>query len=132
MTERRMGERVSPTDLTVLWCPPGTKVGARRASKQPLVARVLDISQTGAQVVAQADDRIKRGSHLVVVLADVPCDVRVRWQRPTNVDEVLAYGIEFLRPSPEFAQAIVDVFRECYRRDGLELRPPPTARQYGM
>ena len=128
MTERRMGERVSPTDLTVLWCPPGTKVGARRAKKAPLVARVLDISQTGAQVVAPEDDRVQRGTTLVLILRDEPCEVRVRWTRPTNVEAVSAYGIEYLRPSPEFAQTIVDVFRECYERDGLELRPPPVSR----
>jgi hypothetical protein len=131
MDDRRMGQRVSPTDLTVLWCPPGTKVGARRSAKQPGVARVLDISQTGAQVVTNADDRVQRGTTLEVVLRDVPCDVRVRWVRPTNVDTVLAYGIEFLHIPLEFQEIVTDVIRECYERDGLELREPPIARRTG-
>jgi hypothetical protein len=129
MDERRMGQRVSPTDLTVLWCAPGTKVGALRASKRPSVARVVDISQSGAQVVAGADDRIQRGTTLEIQLREVWCDVRVRWIGPTTVDGVLAYGIEFLAPSPGMADTITDIIRECYERDGIELRPPPVERR---
>jgi hypothetical protein len=132
MIERRMGERVSPTDLTVVWCPPGTKVGARRANKQPLIARVVDISQTGAQIIAGDDARVHQGVMCVVILHDVPCEVRVRWERPTNRQGVTAYGIEFVAPGLEFSDAITEVFRECYARDGLELRPPPVGRRYGM
>ena len=131
MNDRRMGQRVSPSDLNVVWCPPGTKVGARRASKQPLIARVLDISQTGAQVVAPEDDRVKRGGVAALILDEIPCEIRIRWVRPTNVDGVMAYGIEFVRPDNDFAEAIVEVIRECYERDGLELRPPPVARRHG-
>jgi hypothetical protein len=131
MDERRMGQRVSPTDLTVLWCAPGTKVGSRRASKQPSLARVLDLSQSGAQVVAGADDRIQRGTILEIQLADAWCEVRVRWVTPTNVDGVLAYGIEFLRPGPAMVEAVTQVIRECYARDGLELKAPPIARKTG-
>lgn len=131
MDDRRMGQRVSPTDMTVVWCPPGTKVGSRRASKQPGVARVLDISQTGAQLVAKVDERIQRGAALDLIMRDEPCEVRVRWIRPTSVEDVLAYGIEFIHPSPEITQIITDVIRECYARDGLELRAPPVARRTG-
>ena len=131
MDERRMGQRVSPTDLTILWCPLGTKVGARKAKHQPAVARVIDLSQTGAQVVAREDDRVQRGGSLDIVLHDVSCQVRVRWIRPTSVDGVLAYGIEFIRPSPDLTQTISDVFADAYAREGLELRAPPVARRTG-
>lgn len=131
MDERRMGQRVSPTDLTVLWCAPGTKVGARRASKRPSVARVVDLSQSGAQVVAGADDRIQRGTTLDIQLRDVWCEVRVRWVGPTTIDGVLAYGIEFVAPDPAMVEAVTSVIRECYERDGIELRPPPIARKTG-
>ena len=129
--ERRMGERVSPTDLTLLWCPPGTKVGARRGKKQPALARVVDISHTGAQVMARDDDRVQRGISMEVVLRDVVCEVRVRWIRPTSNPEVLAYGIEFMRPTRDFTNVITDLFAEAYARDGLELRPQPVARRTG-
>ncbi len=131
MINRRMGERVFPTDLTVAWCPPGTKVGSRRASKQPKVARIVDMSQTGAQAIAEDDDRVHRGSTVTIILADVPCEARIRWIGPTNVAGVSAYGIEFLGQSRAFADALVEVFRECYARDGLELRPPPVERRTG-
>ena len=129
MHERRMGQRVSPTDVTVLWCAPGTKVGSRRASKRPTLARVIDLSQSGAQVVAGADDRIQRGTTLDIQLRDVWCEVRVRWVTGTNVDGVLAYGIEFLRPGPQMVEEVTNVIRECYERDGLELKAPPIARK---
>src|SRR5690625_4220818 len=96
--ERRMGERVSPTDLTLLWCPPGTKVGARRGKRQPALARVVDLSHTGAQVMARDDDRVQRGISMQIILRDVACEVRVRWIRPTSNPDVLAYGIEFMSP----------------------------------
>jgi hypothetical protein len=131
MDERRMGQRVSPTDLTVLWCAPGTKVGSRRASKRPSIARVLDISQSGAQVVAGADDRIQRGTALDIQLRAVWCEVRVRWVRPTTVDGVLAYGIEFVAPDTALVEVVTDIIRECYERDGRELRAPPVARKTG-
>lgn len=131
MINRRMGERVYPTDLTVAWCPPGTKIGARRASKQPKLARIVDISQTGAQAIAEADDRVQRGINVTVILADVPCEARVRWIGPTNVDGVAAYGIEFIGQSRAFTEAIVEVFRQCYAREGLALRPPPVERRTG-
>lgn len=127
--ERRMGERVSPSDLTLLWCPPGTKVGARRGKKQPAVARVVDLSHTGAQVMARADDRVQRGASLDIILRDVPCEVRVRWIRPTSNPEVLAYGIEFMRPPRALTDIITEVFAEVYAREGLELRPQPVARR---
>ncbi|MGY6501534.1 MAG: PilZ domain-containing protein [Acidimicrobiales bacterium] len=123
-----MGNRVAPTDLTVLWCPPGTKVGARRASKQPVPARALDISLSGMQVVARHDERVQRGVTLEVVLRDVVCTMRVRWIRPTNKDGVSAYGVEFVNPSIHVANAVEDIMRECYAREGIEMKERPVSR----
>lgn len=131
MDNRRMGNRVAPSDLTVLWCPPGTKVGARRASKQPAVARVLDISLSGMQVVARDDKRVQRGATLEVVMRELVCPVRIRWVRPTNKEGVSAYGVEFVKPSLDVVNAIEDVMRECYARDGIELKERPVSRMTG-
>ena len=128
MDNRRMLTRVRPDDLTVLWCTPGTKVGARRESKRPPVARVLDISHTGMQLVAPADERIQRGTQLEVVIESITTPVRVRWLGPTNVEGVHAYGVEFLQMNRELEDLVIGIIHECAARDGVELPEPPPDR----
>ena len=126
---RRIVLRVRPDALGVLWCLPGTKIGHRKESKRPPVAKVIDVSHTGMQVAAPCDDRIVRGVVIEVVIGDVTTPVRVRWTQQTTTPGWSCYGVEFLRPTPEVQQAIVDVIRDCSARDGIELREEAAVRR---
>lgn len=129
MDNRRLGDRARPDDLSVQWVVPGTKVGARRESKRPPAARVLDISHSGLQVVAPADKQIQRGTTLEVVIRDVSTGVRVRWVELTNVQGVLAYGVEFVKAPPALREVVSQIIEETFRSQGIELRDQPPERR---
>lgn len=129
LSNRRIGHRVRPADLQVLWCLPGTVVGHRRAKKRPPTARVVDLSFTGMQVVAPVDRRIVRGSNIEMVLEGLSIVDRVRWIRPSEEPGTALHGVEMLHQTPELTRMITSIIEACDVRDGIELREEPAVRR---
>lgn len=129
LDNRRIGHRVRPADLEVLWCLPGTVVGHRRAKKRPPAARVVDLSFTGMQVIAPVDKRIVRGATIEMTLEGLSIIGRVRWIRASDVPGSALHGVEMLNQTPEITRLITSIIEACDIRDGIELRDQPAVRK---
>ncbi|QGG96679.1 PilZ domain-containing protein [Actinomarinicola tropica] len=129
LSNRRIGHRVRPENLEVLWCLPGTVVGHRREKKRPPTGRVVDLSFTGMQVVAPLDKRIGRGTTIEVVLEGMTVPVRVRWIGEADEPGMGLHGVEMLHQSPDLTRLLTSIIEACDIRDGVELREPPPVRQ---
>lgn len=126
---RRLGHRVQPEGLEVLWCLPGTEVGHKRESKRPPAGRVLDLSFTGAQVLAPTHKKVERGVVLPIVLEGVMAPVRIRWVRESDEPGHSLFGVEFLGQTPTFTEVVNRLIVQCSLREGIELREPPVGRR---
>lgn len=80
-------------------------------------------------MVAPADKQIQRGTTLEVVIRDVSTGVRVRWVERTNVQGVLAYGVEFVKAPPALREVVSQIIEETLNSQGIELRDQPPERR---
>ena len=125
---RRLGRRVAPRGLDVLWCLPGTVVGHRRESRRPPRAEVVDLSFTGMQVLSTPDARVQPGALVDVVIGGITTPVRVRWIGESDRRRKVRYGVEMVRPSSELTELLSRIVVDCDVRDGIELREMPVCR----
>ena len=128
VSNRRLGHRVQPDRLDILWCLPGTVVGHRKERKRPPTARVVDMSFTGMQVEAPTHKDLVRGAVMEVVIDEVRTPVRIRWIRASDQPGMALFGIELLRQTPELTRVVTSIIESCDVRDGIELREPPKSR----
>jgi hypothetical protein len=126
---RRLGHRVQPESLEVLWCVPGSVVGHKRESKRPPTARVVDLSFTGMQVLAPVHKKVTAGSVLGIVMEGSSSPVRVRWIREAKEPGQALFGVEFVGQTPRFMETVNRLIVECSLREGIELREPPLGRR---
>ncbi len=96
---RRLGERLLPEgDLLVAWRTDRPARGLRR--KEAPLARLADISVTGAGLVAPDDDDLGAGSVLMVGFDGADAVVRVRHRTPLPEPGWCFYGVEFVTTDP--------------------------------
>ena len=102
---RRIGERtaIEPTDIT--WLPVQKKPRLRRRTK-PKPALLVQLSVTGAGVVAPADFAVHAGTRAVIEIDGLHGLVEVRHIEPSNDPFMSLYGVEFLSLDPKLSQRI--------------------------
>ncbi|MFN8052162.1 MAG: hypothetical protein U0Q22_12030 [Acidimicrobiales bacterium] len=99
---RRLGERHAVLGVVVDWNTGGRRRPGfgRRAFEE---ADVIDVSVTGAQLLAPRDERIRVNQHLTIVAAGALGTVRVRRVADLVNGRLSVYGVEFsgLEPALE-------------------------------
>ena len=116
ITNQRIGDRIPVYVDGVEWQP----VAPRRSLfKRPrLTARVVEVSVSGAGILAPAEPHVPLGQIVTIVLNDRAGTVHVRRRERTTDPATLRYGVEFVsldNPLAELAKALL-----------AEVRPAPT------
>lgn len=101
--QRRLVERYRVEQFRLAWDVQERKAGllGRRRESSSRAGEVMDVSITGAAVLAPTDPTIRRGSTVVIEVDGHRGAVRVRHVRPTEDPERSVYGIEFAEVEPE-------------------------------
>jgi hypothetical protein len=94
---RRLGERILVGDVFLRWrLDEVVTTRFRTRPRDPSVARLLDVSVSGARVVAAAATDLRRGSVVLVELGDARAVLRIRWIENFGDEEWRTYGTEFV------------------------------------
>ena len=94
VVERRIGFRRSVLGVEMLLPPPPARFGRRRP--QPVVARLLDLSVSGAGLLAPTLDALQINATVPVELHGETGKVKVRTVRPTDQPGRTRYGVQFV------------------------------------
>ncbi len=92
---RRIGERVPHRLDEIEWRPPTPRRLFRGAPK-PLTAQLVDLSVTGARVLAPEVPALSRGTRVQICVRGHHGVVEVRRIEPSTVDGLTTYGVEFV------------------------------------
>lgn len=87
----------------------------RRRHRDPEVGRLVDISVSGASVVAPAADDIGPGSVVLMQLGNARAAARIRRVESFDAEGWRIYGVEFVEVSPELLEWVNHLLDE--RRD---------------
>ncbi len=99
---RRLGERIQLGDVFLQWRLDEVVNGRfRTRPRDPEVARLLDVSVSGAAVVAPVAPDLRRGSIVMTRLGDAEAVLRIRRIQDFGDAEWRLYGTEFVRVDPE-------------------------------
>lgn len=93
ITNQRIGDRI-PVDVTGVEWRPRAKKGWR-ARRARLTARVVEVSVSGAGILAPAEPHVPLGEMVTVVVNGREAVVHVRRRERTADPGVLRYGVEF-------------------------------------
>lgn len=92
--ERRIGVRVPTEGVEVRWIPRPEVVDLR---EDAYLGRVVEVSVTGAAVIASSNLPVEVSSQARVRFGDTESTVMIRHVTPTDTDGVSRYGIEWSR-----------------------------------
>ena len=92
--ERRIGVRVPADGIEVRWVPTPDVIDLR---DDAFLGRVVEVSVTGAAIVASSRLPVAVSSQARVRFGDTESTVTVRHVSPTENDAVARYGIEWSR-----------------------------------
>lgn len=94
ITNQRIGDRV-PVDVDgVEWQPAGPR--RSRFKRTRLVARIVEVSVSGAGILAPAEPHVPLGQIVTIVLNGRQGSVCVRRRERTADPAVIRYGVEFV------------------------------------
>lgn len=121
--DRRLGQRFDVEGLEIVWVTrhPGDDGGLLRRKVSHLVeqsARLVDVSVTGAAVIAPASHHVQRGSTALIRIDGEEAVVRVERCSPTLRPRLMRYGVQFRRVDPALRarlEAVVDEGRAARR-----------------
>lgn len=100
---RRLGERIPIGDVLLVWrAEDEGDRRSRRRGAEPEVGRLLDVSVSGAAVVAPTATELRAGSAVLVQLGNARAVVRVKRIEDFGDDDWRTYGVEFVETEPEF------------------------------
>lgn len=122
---RRLGERISLGEVLVAWRANEVVPGRLRDKPRPTeVGRVVDVSVSGAAIVAPASPELRKGRAVVIQLDEHQAVVRIR--RISEIEgaaEWRVYGVEFLETDLGFrdwVNSLLDVRRPGSRELGWD------------
>lgn len=103
-TGRRLGERIALGEVLLAWRVDEVIPGRLRDKPRPVeVGRLIDVSVSGAAIVAPSDPTIRRGRAVVIRLDDTDAVVRVRRiSALEGDDDWCIYGVEFVEADLHF------------------------------
>ncbi len=108
--ERRIGRRWSTASFVIAWNVGGKKDTWRgKRALPPQEGQVLDISVSGASILAPSDQNLRLGSRLVVGFQRERSTVTVR--RVSDVDDEdgsTLYGIEFIDAPAHMVSSLME------------------------
>lgn len=118
--DRRIGERCDVEGLEVAWITrhPGDAGGLLRRRAAHLVeqsARIVDVSITGAAVVAPASTHLHRGATALIRVDGREAVVRIERCTPTLRPKVMRYGVQFCSIDPELRERLTRLVDEGRR-----------------
>ncbi|CAN5300510.1 hypothetical protein BH20ACT3_BH20ACT3_01810 [soil metagenome] len=112
-TNRRVGRRHPIRAVPITWradLPPPTGFRKRRRTG-PLSAHMVDLSVSGAAIVAPPASDLGVGSKVLIDFEGHPGRVLIRRVAPGPVASAGSlYGVEFAEPNGELTSALYDLF----------------------
>ncbi|MEP6658317.1 MAG: PilZ domain-containing protein [Acidimicrobiales bacterium] len=104
--ERRIGERYGLHDPVFQWRVPADTAGRRERRKaKPAECRFLDVSVTGALILAPVASDLRVGAHVLIGYEDESTTVRIRRIEPYN-KALSIYGVSFVDLGPRLQELI--------------------------
>lgn len=120
-TGRRLGERIPLGEVLIAWRVGEVLPGRLRDKPRPAeVGRVLDISVSGAAIVAPSAAELRPGRAVAISLDETDALVRIRRIDEFGDDGWRIYGVEFLEADLSFRDWINSLLDER-RPDSKEL-----------
>ena len=99
----RLGERIGLGDVFVSWRVDELIPGRLRdRARPPEIGRVVDVSISGAAIVAPASPQLRRGRPVCIRLDDADAVVRIRRIEEIGDDDWRLYGVEFVETDLAF------------------------------
>lgn len=92
--ERRIGVRVPTDGIEVRWIPGPDVIDLR---DDAFLGRVVEVSVTGAAVVASSSLPVEVAAHARLRFGDTESTVTIRHVSPTENEAVSCYGVEWGR-----------------------------------
>lgn len=121
---RRLGERIPLGEVLVAWRVGEVVPGRLRDKPRPAeVGRVLDVSVSGAAIVAPAAPELRKGRVVAIRLDDAEALVRIRRIDAFGEDDWRVYGVELLEadlPFRDWINSLLDVRRPGSRELGWD------------
>ena len=105
---RRIGERVTITPVAVAWMPAITenRRGRRGRRRSPQPAYLVELSVSGARIVAHSRSRIEVGTWMELDVQGHHGVVEVRRIEDTDNRSAFVFGVVFILLAPELQQRI--------------------------
>jgi hypothetical protein len=104
--ERRIGERFGLHDPVFQWrVPPDTAGRRERRKTKPSECRFLDVSVTGALILAPVASDLRVGARVLVGYDGESTSVRIRRIEPYNKSQSI-YGVSFVDLAPRLQELI--------------------------
>lgn len=118
---RRLGERIPIGDVFMVWrASDEGDARPKRSRREPELARLLNVSVSGAAVVAPTAADLRRGSVLLVQLGNARAAVRIKRIEEFGEADWRTYGVEFVETDPEFLEWISHVLAGRRSSDLIE------------
>lgn len=108
---RRLGERLDVSGIVVDWNVGATKASLLRRRRRDR-ADVIDVSVTGAQLLAPSNERLAVGDTLVIGAYGDTGTVQIRRISPVNNGKISVFGVEFLELEPALAELLFTTIAE--------------------
>jgi hypothetical protein len=123
-TGRRLGERILLGEVLISWRVDEVIPGrVRDKARPPEIGRLLDVSVSGAAIVAPASSDLRVGRAVAIRLDGADALVRIRRIADLGHEEWRLYGVEFVESDLEFRDWInrlLDVRRPDSRTLGWD------------
>ena len=104
--ERRIGERYALHDPIFKWrVPPETAGRRERRKAKPADCQFLDVSVTGALILAPVSSDLRIGAHVLIGFEGETTTVRIRRIEPYN-NALCIYGVSFVDLGPRLQELI--------------------------
>jgi hypothetical protein len=104
--ERRIGERYGLKDPVFQWrIPPDTASRRERRRAKPAECQFLDVSVTGALILAPVAADLRVGAHVSIGYEGEATTVRIRRIEPYN-KALSIYGVSFVNLGPRLQELI--------------------------
>jgi hypothetical protein len=96
-TGRRLGERIHLDDVFIAWRVDEVLPGRLRDKPRPVeVGRLIDVSVSGASIVAPGAPELRPGRAVVIRLDDAEAVVRIRRISDFGDEDFRLFGVEFI------------------------------------